>query len=109
MCAARLGNKRHTAFVQLRRQLRDIIQGETRVPKNEVVRFRVTGQLASARRRDVFEELDARPAFRAQSGDMQPRTEDLVQMLLLDAVILAFTGNAQTEQVAIEREALVCV
>ena len=38
--------------------------------------------------------LSTAPAFRAQPGDMQPRTEDLIQMLLLDPVVLAFTGNA---------------
>src|SRR5439155_124630 len=83
------------------------VHGKTRVPEKQIIRFCVSSQGVSAGWRDVFEELNARPALRAQAGDVQPRAEDLVQILLLDAVVLTFTGNAQTEQVAIEREALV--
>src|SRR5262245_39462094 len=44
-----------------------------------------------------------------QSSDAQTRAENLVEMLLFDTVILAFPGNSQAKQVAVEREATVRV
>ena len=61
---------------------------------------------APARRRNVFEELNTRSFFRAQPGDVQTRAENLIEMLLLDAVIFALTRHAHSERVAIKRQAL---
>ena len=53
-------------------------------------------------RREVLEELDARARRRAQRRDAQARAEDVVQVLLLGAVVLALAGDAQAERVAVE-------
>src|SRR4051812_13917550 len=74
------------------------------VPKNQIVRLRIRRQIASAGRRDVLKKFNSRPEFGPQTGNAQSRAEDLVQMLLFDAVILALARDAQTEQFAIERE-----
>src|ERR1044071_9225424 len=80
-----------------------------RVPENQIVRFGVAWQWSSSRRRDIFEELYAWPELRAEGGDTKASHEHLIQVFLLDAVVLAFAGNAQTNQVAINRQTLLRV
>src|SRR4051812_21458813 len=53
----------------------------------------------------VLEQLDSRSGTEAQSGNPQPCSEHIIQMLLLCAVVLAFAGNAHAQQITIETQA----
>src|SRR5262249_42252940 len=64
------------------------IQG--RSPEDQVIGLAVQRRGLSTRRRDVFEKLNARAMLRTQSSNPQSRPKDLVEVLLLYTVILAF-------------------
>src|SRR5215831_16388212 len=55
----------------------------------------------------ILQKLNSQACGRAQGGDAKVRTEHVVQMFLLCAVIVAFTGNSQTKKIAVEFEARV--
>src|SRR6516162_4299540 len=59
--------------------------------------------------RDVLQKLHADPARPAQRGDMQVRSEDIVQVLLLEAVVVTFTGNVQAQEIAVELQASISI
>jgi len=98
------GDKHRSARTQRRRVISHIIHCQVSVPENQIVCLRVRGQWTSARRRYVFQKLDARPVVGAQPRDVQSRTENLVQMFLLDAIVLTFAGDVKAEYATIERE-----
>ena len=105
----RRGDETGPAVMKSRGEAVDLVGEKVRMPEDQIIGFGIFRKGAPARGRDILEELDARSFVGAQSGDAQASAEDLVQMLLFDAVVLAFAGNAQTEEVAIEREALFSV
>ena len=47
---------------------------------------------ASITRRDVVEKLHARTRTSTEGRDAKTRTEDVIQMFLLDAVVFAFSN-----------------
>src|SRR5438876_107491 len=78
-------------------------------PRQQVVHAGVCRELTASRRRNVFQELDSRAVRGTQCGDSQTRTEDLIEVFLLDAKILGAAGDFKAERVAIECEAAVSV
>src|SRR5215467_1664603 len=57
----------------------------------------------------ILQKLNSKAGGCSQGCDAKVRTEHIVQVLLLCAVILALTGNPQTEKISIELEACVGV
>ena len=55
--------------------------------------------------RQVLEQLHAGPGRPAQRGDPQPRAEDVVEVLLLRAPVLAGSGHMKAQHVPIDRQA----
>src|ERR1043166_7023169 len=77
------------------------------LPKNQIARLRVCRKRTAARRGQILEKFDSRSLGRAQSGDVKPGTKNLVEVLLFNAVVLAFAGYTHAEQVTIKSQALV--
>ena len=75
----------------------DLVGEKVRMPEDQIIGFGIFRKGTPARGRYIFEELNSRSSFSAQSSDAQPRAENLVQMLLFDTEVFALTGNAQTE------------
>src|SRR5207247_10918058 len=72
----------------------------------EVVRPDVGGSRAPIAGSQVLEELDPRAtALRPERGDPEASSEDLVQVLLLGAVVLARSGHSEPERIAVAAEA----
>ena len=69
---------------------------------NDVVGVNVRRPRSAIARRQIFEKLNAWSRSSAHSGDVQMRSENLVQMFLLGPEIFAFARFAQSEQVAIK-------
>src|SRR5439155_15760165 len=71
----------------------------------QVARARIGGIRTSVTRRDIFEELHARPRGCAQGCDSKPGAKDVVQVFLLHPVVLTFSNLLEAEGVSIEPEA----
>src|SRR5262245_65943960 len=67
--------------------------GEVRLPVEEVVRHCTGRPRPAVAGGEVLEELDPGAGGRPQRRDPEPRPEDAVEVLLLDAVILALPGQ----------------
>src|SRR5271165_657511 len=88
----------------VRRDLR-VVGRHDCAPGDEVVEPCHFRQRASIVRRKVFKELYTGTAGDSQGRDAQVGAEDVVQVLLLRAVVLRRPRHAQPERVAIEGEA----
>jgi len=69
----------------------------------DVVGALIGGGCTSVAWCQVLQQLDARPARRAQCRDPQPRAEDVVEVFLLDVVVLALSRDGETEPMSIRR------
>src|SRR3954452_17780343 len=58
-------------------------------------------------RRQVLKKLDAGPMRSPQAGNPQPRAKDVVQVLLLVAIVLAGARYAHSELIAIKQQACI--
>ena len=72
-----------------------------RLPVYEIVRMLVRGHGTAVARREIFEQLDSRPRAGAQRGDAQVGAEHGVEVLLFRAPVLARSGDAQPQRIAI--------
>src|SRR5206468_35730 len=82
---------------------------EPGLPVDQVVGLLLRRVRTPVARRQVFEELDARPRRGAQRGDAQAGAEYVVETLLLRSVVLARAGNFHAQAVAIEPQTRLCV
>jgi hypothetical protein len=69
-----------------------ICRDEIGLPLEQVTGFGIGGIQASITRCDVFEELHARTRTSTQGGDSQASSKDVVQVLLFDAIVFAFSN-----------------
>src|SRR5262245_28788747 len=60
-------------------------------------------------RRQVFEQFYPWPGGRSERGDAEPRSEDVVQVLLFNIEVLALAGHLQAQYVAIKGQCLIGV
>src|SRR5437660_847457 len=80
----------------------DVVRLEDSLPVDEVVRPDVGGPRAPIAGSQVLEELDPRAAAgRPERGDPEASPEDLVQVLLLGAGVLALPGHPEPEPIAV--------
>src|SRR4051794_8027856 len=76
-----------------------------RVAVNEIVGVLVFRKTSSIARTEVLEQLNTRARCCPQRGNSQSCSENVVQVLLLGAVILAFSSDVHPQQVAVETQA----
>src|SRR6266478_3233517 len=94
----RIGREKpRTSGPQLPRCSVRLARAQVDLPVPEVIRCRVRRGGAAGPRCEILEELDSRTLCGAQRGDAQVRAEHIVEMLLLGAVILARSGDMQSE------------
>src|SRR6266581_5320686 len=79
-----------------------VARDERRLPVDLIVGAGLRGVGPAVARGQVFKELDAGPGGGPEARDPQASSEDVVQMLLLGAVVLALPRHLQPEQVAVE-------
>src|SRR5215472_6752380 len=72
---------------------------------HEIVCMFIEGEGPPIAGTQILQKLNSGAGGRSQGSDAKVRTEDVVQMFLLRAVILAFSSNPQTKKIAIELEA----
>jgi hypothetical protein len=65
----------------------------------------VRSRRPSVLRRQVLQKLDPRAEGGAHRRDAEMRAEHVVEMLLLGAKVLALSGNAEPEKIAVETQA----
>ncbi len=90
---------------QPRREPRHVRRQEIRLPVQEIVGPCAGRPRPPAPGRKILQELDARPAGRAQPGDAQPGAEHPVQVLLLRPEVLAGPRHLEPQEIAVEGEA----
>src|SRR5262249_21934407 len=90
---------------QSRRHPGQVPREDPRLAVEDIVRASL-GSRPPVPRREILEKLDRRPARGLQARDAEPGSKDVVQVLLLRAVVLALAGHGQPQRVAIEGEAL---
>ena len=71
-----------------------------------VIGVLVRWEWAAVARSQVFEQFDAGAGRAPQSGDTQVGAEDVVEVLLLGAEVLALSSDVESEQVTIEMQCL---
>src|SRR5262249_30200168 len=81
-----------------------VTDGERRLPVGEVIGTGIMRRRSSVARRQILEELDSRSGGGSERGDVQPRTEHIVQPFLLRAVVLAAAHDTKTERITIAGE-----
>ena len=69
---------------------------------NNVVRVDVRRTRSTISWREIFEKLNTRTRGRTHSGNVQMRSENLIQMFLFSPEIFAFTCFTKPEQVSIK-------
>ena len=67
-----------------------------------IARLAVDRHRPTILRRDILQKFDRRPGWRPKAGYPQPRTKDVVQMLLLRPMIFAFSDHLHSQGVAIK-------
>ena len=72
---------------------------------SKVIRVEVDWNWSAIARRQVFQEFNSWPVFRPQRSDAEARTEDIVQMFLLGAVVFTFACYVETQYVTIKPQA----
>src|ERR1041385_4425763 len=78
---------------------------ESGLPVDQVIGLFLRRVQAPVLRRQVFKKFDAWPRFGFQCCNVQPGSEDIVEALLLGAVIFTFTGDFHSQPVPIKLQA----
>src|SRR5215467_14587787 len=86
-----------------------VLRNQNSGAMHEIVCMFIEGEGPSIAGTQILQKLNSGAGRRSQGGDAKVRPENVVQVLLLYAVILAFSGNLQTKKIAIELEAHVRV
>jgi len=67
----------------------------------EVVGLEIDWRRPAVTRREVFQQFDSRTCRRTERRDLEPRTEHVVQVLLLDAIVLRAASDAEAKPITI--------
>src|SRR6516164_5330505 len=95
-------NESELACTQAAFSVPHIGRDEIGLPLEEVTCFGIRGIRASITRCDVFEKLHAGAGRSTQGRDAKTRAKHVIQMLLFDAVVFAFSDLFQSESISIE-------
>ena len=79
------------------------------MPVDEVVSLLTRRIRTPVAGRQVFEKLHTGPGGGAKRRNLQPGSENVVEMLLLGPIVFAFADDLKAENIAIEPKACPCL